>query len=94
VIRSLRGDVRNPLLGLPAARRLRGLPDESRVALAALLNEIAVDARYRAEKCWLTHKAPMAAYWKAVAVYAGHARRLVRAPKPVHGASPGATEAE
>jgi hypothetical protein len=46
-----------------------------------LLLDIRQDAQVRAEKSWRSHKAPMAAYWKAVAVYAGHAARLLRAAK-------------
>lgn len=76
--RSLRTDVRNPLLALPAAQKLRELPPESRKALEAVLRELAADSRVKAEKCWRTHKAPMAAYWKAVAVYAGHTARAVK----------------
>lgn len=76
--RSLRTDVRNPLLTLPAAQRIRSLPADIRATVSALLAEIAADASARAEKCWRKHKAPMAAYWKAVAVYARHARRLTR----------------
>ncbi len=80
-VRSLRTDVRNPLLALPAMQQLLELPVEQRAAMRALLREVAADARARAEKCWRTHKAPMAAYWKAVAVYAGHtARALGKAP--------------
>lgn len=80
--RSLRSDVRNPLLLLPAAGLIRGLPTDARLALGLLLSDISNDARRRAEKCWKTHKAPMAAYWKAVAVYSGHARRLCRQADP------------
>lgn len=40
--------------------------------------DIRRDAQERAEKCWKKHKAPMAAYWKAVSVYAGHTARLCR----------------
>jgi len=76
-VRSLRGDVRNPLLSLPAAQELADLPLEARSILRRLLKQISDDARERAEKCWKTHKAPMAAYWKAVAVYANHTRRLM-----------------
>lgn len=76
--RSLRADVRNPLCGLPAAQQIAALPPESREALRMLLKQISADARVRAEKCWRTHKAPMAAYWKAVAVYANHASRIAR----------------
>jgi hypothetical protein len=76
--RSLRADVRNPLLQLPAARRLAELPPESQAALRELLDELAADARSRADLAWRKHKAPMAAYWKAVAVYAKHTGRLLR----------------
>ncbi len=76
--RSNRADVRNQLMQLPAAVELRRLPIEARRALYLLLTEIAEDARTRAEQCWRKHKAPMAAYWKAVAVYANHTRRLLR----------------
>lgn len=80
--RSNQVTVRNPLLALEAAQSVASLPPEARAALRSLLCDIAADARVRAEKCWRTHKAPMAAYWKAVAVYAGHAARLAREPKP------------
>lgn len=76
--RSLRPDIRNPLVSLPAARRISGLPREARQALYDLLTELAAVARGRADESWRRHKAPMAAYWKAVSVYAGHARRLCR----------------
>ena len=78
--RSSRVDVRNPVLALPAAARLRSLPVEARTALAEVLREIAADARARADESWRKHKAPMAAYWKAVAVYAGHIARVVSRP--------------
>ena len=76
-MRSIRADVRNPLLALPAAQQLTALPIDSQVALRGLLKQISADARVRAERCWKTHKAPMAAYWKAVAVYANHTSRLL-----------------
>lgn len=69
---------RNPLLRLPAARRLRSLPPETRQELAAMLHDLSLDARGRAEESWRRNKAPMAVYWKAVSVYAGHLRRVVR----------------
>lgn len=75
--RSSRAEVRNPLLRLPAAERLNDLPPQTRQALAALLLDLSLDARERAETCWRQNKAPMAAYWKAVSVYAGHFRRLL-----------------
>jgi hypothetical protein len=65
-------------MALPAAEALSNLPDESKSAVRELLKQISADARIRAEKCWKTHKAPMAAYWKAVAVYANHSSRLLK----------------
>ena len=76
--RSSRAIVRNPLLALPASERLRDLPPEARDALRELLIEIRADAASRAQVCWKRHKAPMAAYWKAVSVYAGHTARALR----------------
>lgn len=76
--RSSQDAVRNPLLSLMAAQDVAGLPPEAKAALRKLLLGIRADAQVRAEKCWRKHKAPMAAYWKAVAVYAGHAARLAR----------------
>lgn len=76
--RSLRADIRNPMLAMPSMHRMLRMGKLERIILADLLKEVAVDARARAEKCWRTHKAPMAAYWKAVAVYAGHTARALR----------------
>lgn len=76
--RSVRPDVRNPVLALPSAARLRDLTPDAREALRYVLRDIAADARARAETSWRRHKAPMAAYWKAVAVYAGHIARALR----------------
>lgn len=76
--RSARADVRNPLLALPSAAVIASLPAEAKAALRAVLLDLRTDARARAEQCWRRNKAPMAAYWKAVAVYAGHTARLCR----------------
>lgn len=77
--RSNRADVRNPLLALaPAAEQIQALPADSKAALRAMLLAIRTDAQAKAEKSWRTHKAPMALYWKCVAVYAGHIARLCR----------------
>lgn len=69
---------RNPLLSLPAAQRFSDLPIEAREMLRTLLLELSADARSRAEHSWRRHKAPMAAYWKAVSVYARHIARLLK----------------
>ena len=68
----------NPVLGLASTARLAALPDETRRPLIALLYELRTEARARAEVSWRRHKAPMAAYWKAVSVYAGHLARALR----------------
>lgn len=76
--RSTRAEVRNPVLALPAMQALRNLPPGTRATLRALLLDLGADSRTRADTCWKKHKAPMAAYWKAVAVYAGHVARGLR----------------
>lgn len=68
----------NPILGLPATARLAALPGPVRAELRKVLEELRLDARARAEASWRRHKGPMAAYWKAVSVYAGHLARAIR----------------
>ncbi len=75
IVRALRPEVRNPVLALPAVARLHALPPESRAALRAVLLDLSRDAGSRANHAWRTHKAPMALYWKTVAVYARHIAR-------------------
>lgn len=79
--RSSRPVVRNPVLALPAAGRLAQLPASARDALADVLRDLSKDARERADKAWRTHKGPMAAYWRAVSVYARHIARAVEFKK-------------
>lgn len=78
--RSNRREVRNPVLALPAMRALGRLPADQREMLAELLDDLARDARARAQKSWTQNKGPMAAYWKAVGAYASHARAAIRNP--------------
>ena len=75
--RSSRAEVRNPVLALPAAKRLRALDAPVRHSLRELFLEIQADARVKADKCWRKHKWPMAVYWKGVAVYTGHIARAI-----------------
>ncbi len=70
--------VRNPILALPGTARLLQLDPHTRALLRAILLDLAADARTRAEESWRRHKAPMAVYWKAVSVYAGHLARVLR----------------
>ena len=78
VPRSLRPAVRNPLIELPAAREIQALPEDTRKHLRALLLDIRASAQAKAQHSWQFSKAPMAFYWKVVAVYAGHIARLLR----------------
>lgn len=56
----------------------------SRAALKAVLLDLQLDARRRADDCWRRHKAPMAAYRKAVSVYAGHTARALGPTTKAH----------
>lgn len=78
VPRSSRAEVRNPLLALPAAKKLAALDPAAKAALRAVLLELRDDCRQRAEKHWRASKAPMAAYFKAVGVYANHTARVLK----------------
>ncbi|MGH9455865.1 MAG: hypothetical protein ACRD2O_18055 [Terriglobia bacterium] len=70
--------VRNPVLTLPCTRQALDLSAESKAFLRALLRELSREAGTRAEMSWKKGKAPIAAYWKAVAVYARHAAILLK----------------
>jgi hypothetical protein len=83
--RSVSAEVRNPLLGLQAAKGLKSLSPEVRKALRELLMELRAEAHAKAEASWLKRKGPMAVYFRAVAVYAGHIARLLRDEAPVAG---------
>ena len=77
-MRSSLAETRNPVLTLPAMRKLQALPADQRGLLVELLNELSQDAGSRAQKSWAKSKGPMAAYWKAVEVYSKHIRAAVR----------------
>lgn len=75
--RSNRPEIRNPVLRLPAMTKLRALDPSTRAVFRDLLLDLRTDARAHAEKSWRQRKPPMAAYWAAVAVYAGHIARAL-----------------
>ena len=75
--RASRPEVRNPILALRSVARFRALHPDVRHALQEILLDIQSDARLRAEKCWRSHKPPLAAYWAACGVYAGHIARSI-----------------
>lgn len=68
----------NPVLALPSIAKLQALDPWQRKALRDVLEELRVDAAAKAELSWKRHKGPMAAYWKAVAVYARHIGRAIK----------------
>ena len=76
--RSNQADVRNPLVALPSAQAMAALPPEAKAALRQMLKELGADCRQRANEAWRRHKAPMAAYWKANAVYCRHMAVLLK----------------
>ncbi|PJG49643.1 hypothetical protein CAF53_02570 [Sphingobium sp. LB126] len=65
-------------MALPAFKALQTLDPDVRALLAALLLDLQRDARARAKQCWDKHKPPMAAYWAAAGVIAGHLARVLR----------------
>ena len=71
-----RREIANPVLALPAARALADLDPRARAALAEILADLSADAAARAQRSWAQNKGIMAAYWKAVSVYARHIRRV------------------
>jgi hypothetical protein len=75
--RSQRREVRNPVLRLAAAQGIVGLPIEQRRPLGILLRQLADQANEQAEISWAQKKGIMAAYWKAVSVYAKHLARVI-----------------
>lgn len=79
--------VRNPLLALPCAEQFCALPPEAKAALLSMLLDLQADARQRAAEAWKRNKGPMAVYWKAVGVYAGHLAKMCRVAT-ITGAQP------
>ena len=76
--RSSLPEVRNPLMELPAFRRLQALDPGSRAALRTLLLDLRDQARSRGNDLWLRNKPWSGVYWRVVSVYAGHTARLLR----------------
>lgn len=80
--RSARLEVRNPILALPAARRILDLPVELRRPLGTLLRELVTEADAKAHETWRRRKGIMAAYWRAVSTYAKHIAHAVDPRRP------------
>ncbi len=78
VARSSRPEVRNPIVALVASRRLLELDVRCKHQLRIILLMMRDEARAHANSCWAAKKGPLAVFWKATAVYAGHIARVVR----------------
>lgn len=76
----------NPIVLLPSYARLLDLDAEQATALADVLRDLGDEADGQAEKSWRKHKGPMAAYWRAVGVYARHIARAVAPTVPPRNA--------
>lgn len=84
--RSLRPDIRNPVLQLEEFRELRELlhgtepiaPAVFRRKLDRALLALARKNRADAQHNWRKNKGMIAAYWKIVGVYVGHIARALR----------------
>jgi len=77
VARSVRADVRNPVLGLPAGQSVLDLGPQQRRALGILLRLLARQARAEAENRWRIGDGMLAAYWRVAAVYAKHLAAVI-----------------
>lgn len=72
-------EVRNPILGLPAAMAAIGqLDKDQREGLRAVLLAIQGEARNKEAESIRKRKGPMIAYWMAAGVYCGHIARALR----------------
>lgn len=69
-------ETQNPLLQLPAAKRIREKSPEFRREWKQLCLELAEQAVEKGDYNWKRRKYMNAAYWRVVAVYARHAARL------------------
>lgn len=65
-------EVRNPILGLPAAQALLALPPEQRQIIKDLLRQLKVQCREKEVAAYAKRKGPMTAYWMAAGTYCGH----------------------
>lgn len=72
----------NPLLDLPAGRRLRALPVKQRRELEAVMRELREQANEHAETAHRRRKGPIYAYWRAVATYARHTAHALSRASP------------
>lgn len=68
----------NPLMALPAAKKLLLLSAKERAAVAEVFSDLRHEANDLAEASWRRKKGPMAAYYRAVSTYARHVAHVLR----------------
>jgi hypothetical protein len=67
------------MLRLPSVKAaIAEMTSDDRERWRRILLAIRDDARILADKCWKTHKPPMAAYWKALSVVTNHLARILK----------------
>lgn len=70
-------EVRNPVLALPAFQAILGLDAGVRAALAALLYDLAAQAREKSASELRRNKPWMFVYWRCIGTYARHIARAL-----------------
>ena len=75
--RKVRRERLSPLLGLPSFQGLAELPASTLEPLGTVLGGLRDVAAAEGPRSWRKRKAPMAAYWMAVAAHAGAAVRTI-----------------
>ena len=71
----------NPLLDLPAGKKMLDLPATDRARIALVMRNLRHQANIEAENSWKKRKGPMAAYWRAVSTYARHMAHMLEKTK-------------
>lgn len=80
-------EVRNPVLGLPAAvEALRSLDPQQRAALRTVLLAIREQALAREKESYRKRKGPMVSYWMAAATYLKHIAHVCARVQALPGA--------
>jgi hypothetical protein len=75
MVRSSHPHVRNPILALESARRLRILLNQNpavKAEMIALLRELRAVCRTQDANAYRRRKGPMTSYWMASGTYVGH----------------------
>lgn len=69
---------KNPVMDLPAAKKLLALPADQREIIAEILTELRRESNDLAETNWRRKKGLIASYWRAVSTYSRHLAHAFR----------------